>query len=251
MAGKLLLINPKRRRKASSKRRARRRNPMPPALARYWAKKRASNPKRRRRSSAKAASIAARVLRRRRNPAPTLQGIFRQIVPMTVDATMGAAGAVAMDWAWGQINPRLPAALQSVPGQVGVGDAVKIAATVTLGTVLNRPTRGWAMRAARGALTVQMDKILRAYLPDTIKMQLAYAGPAPVMQGQLWTGPNRVYRGTALNPNTTGNPANTMGALLRPGSRSPLLNGMGALMQPGGRSPLLNAAPQGGIRVRY
>lgn len=248
MAGKLLLINPKRRRKASKKRRAFvRRNPMPPALARYWTKKRRGvNPKRRRyrRTSTKAATSAGRLLRyRRRNPV-NVRGIFNQIVPMTIDATMGAAGAIAMDWAWGQINPRLPANLQSTPGQVGVGDAVKVAATVTLGTLLNRPTRGWSMRAARGALTVQMDRILRSFLPDTVKMQLAYAGPAPVVQGQLWTGPNRVYRGAGVLPNT-------MGALMRPGGKSPLLNGVGALMRPGGRTPLLNAAPRGGIRVRF
>lgn len=241
MAGKLLLINPRRRKARKAKRRARSRNPMPPALAKYWAGK---GRKRRARRRNPIAANPRHVYRRRRNPV-SVRGIFGQIVPMTVDAAMGAAGAIAMDWAWGQINPRLPAQMQSVPGQVGIGDAVKIAATVTLGSLLNRPTRGWAMRAARGALTVQMDRVIRSFLPDTVKMQLAYAGPAPVVQGQRWTGPNRVYRGAGVLPNT-------MGALMTPGSKSPLLNGVGALMTPGGRTPLLNAASaqRGGLRVR-
>jgi len=248
MAGKLLLINPRRRRRVSAKkRRARRHNAMPPALARYWASRRASNPKRRRkwkRPSDRAAHIAGRVLRHRRRNPVALGGILNRIVPMTVDAVTGAAGAVAVDWTWGQINSRLPATLQTAPGSVGVGDAVKVAATVALGTLLDRPTRGLAMKAAKGALTVQMDRIIRQFLPDNIRMSLAYAGPAPVVQGQAWTGPNRVYRGASPS---------TVGALMRPGGQSPLLSGtqMGALMRPGAPSPLLNAAPRGGLRVRY
>lgn len=243
MAGKLLLINPKRRRKATAKKRrsSRRRNPMPGAVAYFFAKKR-------RRHAAKRTHAHRRVRgvsQRRRNPL-NVRGLVGQVVPMTVEAAVGAAGSIGLDYLWGQVNPYLPPTLQSKPGAVGVGDAVKIAATVAVGSLANRMTRGFAMRAARGALTVQMERIIKSFLPDAIKSQLAYAGPAPVVNGQWWSGPNRVMRGANLN------------ALMRPGSRSPLLNGaMGALMRPGSASPLLSRAPQlgasaaSGIRMRY
>jgi hypothetical protein len=236
MAGQLLLINPSRRRgghKAKRRRHhhaKRRHNPMPAALARYWAHKGGAHHKRRRRHHA-----------RRHNPlrAPrTMKGFLGQVVPMTAEAAMGAAGSLAIDWVWGQVNPRLPAAMQSAPGKVGVGDAVKVIGTVALGTLTNRATRGFGMKAARGALTVQLERILRAALPDSVRMQLAYASPAAVTSGTWWSGPNRIYRGSPLAL------PNTMGALQRPGGRTPLLN---ALQRPGGRSPLMsgaNLAPQ-------
>lgn len=171
-----------------------------------------------------------------------MRGLFSAVVPMTTDAAMGAAGSLAIDWAWGQINPRLPANLQAVPGRLSIGDAVKVLGTVALGTLTNRATRGFGMRAAKGALTVQLERIFRASLPEAVRMQLAYASPAAVTGGTWWAGPNRVYRGSPLTL------PNTMGALQRPGGRTPLLN---ALQRPGGRTPLLNQIGGGSAGIRF
>lgn len=243
MAGKLLLINPRRRRKASAKKRRsakrvhRRRNPMPASLKSFFAgKRKRSTGKRVHRTRRR----LARVHRRRRNPV-SVRGFVSQVGPMTVDATLGAAGAIGLEYVWGFINPKLPASLQSMPGKLGIGDAVKVLATVAIGTTLNRATKGFAMRGAKGALTIQAYNILKAMLPASITQNLAYAQPAPVINGQAWIGPNAVYRGAPLGPLQ-----NTMGALMKPGSRTPLLNGagVGALMRPGG-SPLLSRVRAG------
>lgn len=247
MAGKLLLINPARRRKASAKKRrasSRKRNPMPAGLARYFAKKG-------RRKGARRARGGGRVARgRRRNPI-AVGGIVRKLQPMVVEAGIGAAGAIGMEYLWGKVNPMLPPSLQSAPGKVGVGEAVKVLATVLIGSVADRPTKGLAMRGARGALAVQLYNIARSMLPASFVQQLAYVGPAPVVQGTWWVGPNAVRRGASVS---------TMGALMRPGA-TPLLSGVGALMQPGGATPLLSgvrpsvqrlsANAPGGIQVRY
>lgn len=223
----LLISNPggrRRRRKASAgkKRRSRRRNPMPFGLAKFHAKRRRHGAKRRR-------SGARRHVARRRNP--SLRGIFGQVMPMTMEAATGAIGSIGLDWLWGQINPRLPPAMQSISGKVGVGDVVKIGATVAIGQLASGATRGFSKRAAQGALTVQLERIIKSFLPDTIRMQLAYAQPAQVITGQYFTGPNRVRKGSSLQ------------ALQRPGGRSPLLSSVGALQRPGGRSQLLSLAP--------
>lgn len=230
MAGEMLLIsNPggrRRRRKASGsgkKRRSRRRNPMPFGLAKFHAK--------RRRRSGKRRAGARRHVARRRNP--SLRGIFAQVMPMTIEAATGAAGSLGLDYLWGQINPRLPPALQSVSGKVGVGDVVKIGVTVALGQLASGATKGFSKRAAQGALTVQLERIMKTFLPDTIRMQLAYAQPAQVITGQYFTGPNRMRRGASMQ----------MRALQRPGGGTPLLSSVGALQRPRGPTQLLSMAP--------
>lgn len=229
MESKMLLIsNPARRRKhrAAKKRHARRaRNPMPAGLAKFLHSRRRRHGKRR--SSSRVRSLRAISRRRTRNP--SMRGLFGALMPMTVEALSGAAGSLALDYLWGQINPRLPATLQSAPGKVGVGDAVKVVATVAIGQLTNRMTRGFGQRAARGALTVQFERIIRSQLPDAIRMQLAYAQPAGVINGQYWTGPNRVRQGAGLR------------ALQPRGGPTPLLSGLGALQRPGAPSQLLSA----------
>jgi len=220
----LLLINPRKRRgrKSSAKRvrrsakRARRvrRNPVSMAAVTRRARiHRLSNPRKRSRS------------RRRRNPID-VRGVFGSIVPMLQDAAVGAVGSIAVDAAMGQINRFLPATLQPTPGAVGVNDAIKVVATIALGQVLSRPTRGLSRRAAAGALTVQMDRIVRTFLPVGIRSQLAYGTVAPVVPGRATVQPN----------------AQRMAAYTRPGTPTPLLS---AYVPPGAPSPLLNGRNHG------
>lgn len=218
----LLLINPRKRggrkaKKAKRKTRSRRRNPvsMRAVTRRASTPVAKKNPRRRRRRT------VLSVRRRRRNPSFRVGGIFSGLVPMLKNAAIGAAGAVGVDLAMGQVNKYLPDAVKVVPGKVGAGDAVKAVITVALGKLLSRPTRGMSVTAAQGALTVQAHGIVKQFLPPTITAQLAYASPARIVPGSNRIGPN------------------TMAAYQRPGGSSPLLN---AYLKPGSPSPMLNSA---------
>lgn len=209
----MLLINPRRRtgrktrKAATAKRRrttARRKNPISVATVR----RRRANPIRAKR----------RVSRRRRNPigGKILSG---GLMKMIQEAFVGAAGSVAVDVAYGQIQSYLPASLRRTPGQVGVGDVVKAAITVGLGSILAKPTKGLSKRMAAGALTVQAADVLKSFVPST--MQLGYIAPARVVPGTNRVGPMR--RGGVseyVSPGSTP----MLSAYTRPGA-SPILNG--------------------------
>jgi hypothetical protein len=141
------------------------------------------NPRRRRRRNPMA------LRRRRRNPVAA-RSLFSGVVPMVKNAVVGAVGSIGVDYAWAQVNASLPAAIRTVPGAVGAGDAVKVLATVALGRGLSRITRGMSVRMAEGALTVQAERAIRGMLPVSITSQLGYAGPAMTAAGSNRIGPN-------------------------------------------------------------
>jgi len=213
----MLLINPrKRRRKARKARRTRARNPITTPAARYQKaiRKAKSNPRRRRRRV-----YASALRRRRRNP--VAGGIFRGLMPMVQNAAIGAVGSVAVDFTMGKLNPMLPSTLQVQPGTVGAGDAVKAVITVAMGQLLSRFTRGMSKTAAQGALTVQMDRIVRNFLPADIKSQLAYASAGYVVPGSARIPPVANMRvGAYTRPGATA----LLNAYTRPGATA-LLNG--------------------------
>lgn len=223
----LLLINPRKRTRKAKKsakrvrRVARKRNPVSYRAVTRRAKV-ASNPRRRR-------SRKVRSARRMRNPI-AVRGIVSSIVPMLKDAAIGAAGSIGVDAVMGQVNKYLPASMQPTPGAVGANDAIKAVATIALGQLLSRPTRGMSRKAAAGALTVQMDKIIRGFLPAGVKAQLAYGTVAPVVPGRMTVQPN----------------AQRMNAYTRPGQATPLLN---AYTPPRAASPLLNGRSFGNARA--
>lgn len=234
----LLLVNPRKRaRRASTKarkRRSRRRNPIA-NLGAYVKRRRTVSRgisglsrrrrvHRRRRNPIGLSGLARRRVysrRRRRNPIMG-GGLVRNFMTMVKDAGVGAAGAVAVDIAMGQVNRFLPASLQRVPGKVGVGDAVKAAITVVLAKVLSRPTRGLSVKMGQGALTVQMHSILAGFVPPTL--QLGYLVPGRVVDATARVGPMQVRQG--------------MNAYVRAGTPSPLLS---AYTRPG-VTPLLSGA---------
>jgi len=225
---KMLLINPRRRRarkaNPSRKRHARKANPIA---------KRVHRARRHRRHNPVS---LRRVHRRRRNPI-SAGGLLSGIGPMVKTAFLGAAGAVAVDYAYGMVKGSLPASMQVVPGSVGTGDAVKALLTVVLGRGLRGVTRGASLRMAEGALTVQANGLLRSMLPASITSQLGYAVP-----GFLTTGNNRI------GPNQF---STTMNAYLPAGGTSPLLAGrMGAYLPGGGPSPLLAAGSGNRVNAR-
>lgn len=227
----MLLINPRRRRRrnpVSAVSRRRRRNPI------------AAVSRRRRRRNPMPLQLAAmprrRITLRRRNPVGALRRrVMRRRNPIgggrmggmlmaaIREAFIGGAGSIGVDLAMGQINKFLPATLQTRPGTVGAGDAVKALITVMLGHFLAGPTRGLSRKMAVGALTVQSATIMRNFLPATLTGQLGYYNPAMVTMGV---------------PSLSSNASMGMGAYTR---GSPLLS---AYQRPGGATPLLSRMRQ-------
>jgi hypothetical protein len=217
----LLLINPRKRRAPAKKRatraRARRRNPVR-ALA-VAAPKRAV----RRRNPIGLGRVAKRVHRRRRNPIGGLN--TNSIMNTLKGALMGGAGAVAVDVMMGQIIPFLPVSMQPTAAgdtTVGVYDAVKLAATIAAGELLNKPTKGLSRKLAQGSLTVQAYQVLSTFVPATMTLgAVGYMNPGAVVNGsnRLRTNMSRM---AAYNP-----PGSTplLSAYQQPGTNTSLLNG--------------------------
>lgn len=197
--------NPKRRR-------ARRRNPgIPIASVPY-----VTNPRRRRRRNPSLRSMVGRRIRRRSNPI-SVGGVMG---PLKQAAVMGA-GAVGMEVLYAYVDRMLPANLQSSPGQLSAGNAIKAVLTVVIGKALDRPTKGLSKQAAIGSLVVQAADIVRGLMPASLPLagRMGYVVPGRVVPGTARVGPNRT----------------TMGEYMRPGA-SALLNGpgrVGAYMTPG------------------
>lgn len=242
----VLLINPSHR---PSRRKARKAPSAAQRRARAAfaaaARARAKNPARRRRHAVTVHHSTRHVVRRRRNPIHALaRPVARRrrnpirmgrrsitIVAQLKHAVLGGAGAVAMDVLMGQVNKYLPAALKSDPSTVGVGDAVKAAATVLLGQLLAKPTKGWSRQLAQGALTVQAADILRTFVPSN--MTMGYYSPGRVIRGSPRVGPNMQH----IAPG--------MARYLPSGGSTPLLS---KYMQPGGTQLL--SAQRSNVRAR-
>lgn len=249
----MLLINP-RKRGSAKKRKTGRSAAQRRATAKLVAMNRArrgrsANPApRKRRSAARkvystARRVARRVMRRRRNPISTggLGRLSTYLTPIKDAAVMGA-GAVAMDVAFGYINPMLPASMRKTPGVIGAGDAVKAVLTVALGQLLSGVTRGLSRKAAIGSLVVQARDIAVTFLPAGATVNgLGYVTSGRVLPG--YTGrvnSNMVQRGGPGRVGMyTGGPGQT-----------PLLNGVGAYTGGPGQSPLLSGTGFGQRRGR-
>ena len=208
----MLLINPRKRR-ATKKRvtRARRRNPM-----------HTMNPKRRTRRKNPMSAMRRRVMhsarRRTRRSNPILGGMGGNYMSMIREALMGGAGAIGIDLVFGQVNKYLPASMQKTAGTIGAGDAIKAIATVFIGHMLNKPTKGFSRKAAMSSLTVQAYEIMKGFVPAS--MPLGYASPAMITMGTNRVSPIR--RG--MNAYTaTGTPL--LSAYERTGGGTPLLSG--------------------------
>lgn len=216
----MLLINPKSRgrRKTAKRKTVRRANPVAKRAA----------PKRRRRTYAKnpiaavrrrmrrPAAAARRVGRRRRNPISMRSLNMRGISAMLKSALIGGAGAVGVDMLMAQLNKYLPVSMQPT-AQPGLNNALKAALTVVLGTVLDKPTRGMASKAAAGALAVQAADVVRYTLAKFAP------GSVPAVAGIGYYTPATVANRTA-----------------RVG---PVINGIGQFSR--GGSPLLSQYTQG------
>lgn len=194
-------------------RRARRANPSPLATYRRVSRRRST------------VGRVARRVRRRRNPISL--GRASGIVGMFKDAMIEGAGAVAVDVGYGYVNRMLPPSMQSTPGALNAGTAVKALITAVAGKFLGRYTKGLALKAARGSLTVQARDAIAGMLPAGM---VGWRTAAPVLDMSARVGPS-----------LTGAQVGRVGAYTAPGQTA-LLNGRVGAYAPPGVSALLNGA---------
>lgn len=215
----LALVNPRKRRARKSPKRARR------------ARSRKSNPltvasvrKVGRRRVRRGAAVSRR---RRRNPISMRKFTAGGFTALLTQAAIGGAGAVGMDMLMSKVNQYLPDSLKpTADGSIGANALVRAVATVGLGVVLKKHTKGLSEKMAMGSLTVQMADIGRNLM--------AKHAPAAVA-GVGYAVPNRVINSTArISSRSAG-----FAAYQRQGGASPLLS---AYQRQGGGSPLLSSA---------
>ncbi len=211
----LLLINPRKRRATAKRKTAKRRvrrNPIAVAAA----------PKRRvarRRNPIGLGRVARRA--RRRNP---IGGGLKMggIVAQLKQAAIGGAGAFAVDVAMGYAEGYLPASMRNSTTSVNSYDALKLAATIALGEVLNKPTKGLSRKMAMGAMTVQSYYIMSKLVPTgTFALAgVGYASPANIVRGSNRVNPIMSRMNAYTRPGVTP----LLSAYQKPGN-SPMLNG--------------------------
>jgi hypothetical protein len=169
MAGELLLINPRGRkgRKKSVKRVGKKRS----GIAR---KAKAAFKIARRRVS----SGIRKIRSRRKSGGMKVGGSIKSaLVPMIKNGLIGGVGAVAIDYAWAKVAPKLPASIGTGNGAA----AAKALATVVAGVALSKVTRGMSKDLAAGALAVQARDLISQHLP--MAGRVGYYSPTAVTQG--------------------------------------------------------------------
>ena len=187
----LLLVNPRRRKRRKSSSRRRRKSA---ARRTYRRRRRAvavAAPRRRRRRS------VARVSFRRRRRNPSLRGITgslkSNLVPALKGGFIGALGGLGVNLVLGQVSSRLPAALQTGWGKVGV----KLGAALLVGLAGGYILKGRGRALTEGAMTVT--------LYDVLKEQFAGVFPSVPLGEYLTYAPVVGYGdGSAALPGSTG-----------------------------------------------
>ncbi|HJW55871.1 MAG TPA: hypothetical protein VJ577_11405 [Burkholderiaceae bacterium] len=200
MSGELLLINPRKRktarksatRKTKTKRHAKRRSSSVVVMA---------NPAPRRRRS-RLSALRTKVKRAsrkyRRNPAPKLS--INSITAMAKDAAIGAAGALAVDVAFGYAKTALPASMQEPTATDGSINPMYFAAKGGLAVlvgVLGAKLTKHAGHMAAGSLTVSAYEVMRTFVPLTVALG-GYRGPrvaAPRRQASRVNGMGQYVSG--------------------------------------------------------
>ncbi len=206
MAELMLVANPKRRHK-KRRARARRRNPSRhrrhrarrsnPAR-RYHRARARRNPSHRRRHYARRRSNPVRRYRRRRNPL-SLGGLKGMIKPVLMEGLVGAGGALALDAAWGYINPQLPATISSSPY---LQFAVKCLAAIGVGFIGNKVLKGKGRDLAVGGVTVAMHDMLKSTLQSSLPSVFGAGGSLALSGYGAYLSGSAPIVGTATFPRT-------------------------------------------------
>jgi hypothetical protein len=211
----MLVANPKRRRK-HRKHARRRSNPH-----RRHARRR-HNPRRRR---ATGYLVGSRRIRRRKmnphrrhrrhhNPSFSLGSVKGMIKPVLKEGFIAATGAIALDAAWGYINPKLPATIASSPY---LQFAVKCLVAIGVGVVGGKVLRGRARDLAVGGVTVAAHDMLKNVLQTSLPSVFGSGGTLALSgyghMGAYLSGSAPVV-GTATFPRAPAIPSTQFGAYL-------------------------------------
>jgi len=181
MSGQLLLINPKKRKakRTATKRRVKRkatshRRSAPGVVMAN------PSPRRKRRLSALRTKVKRASRKYRRNPAPRLS--LNSITGMAKDAAIGAAGALAVDVAFGYAKGILPASMQAPINADGSLNPLYYAAKGGLAVlvgVLGAKVTKQAGHMAAGSLTVSAYELMRSLVPMSVNLG-NYTNAAPL-----------------------------------------------------------------------
>lgn len=212
MAELMLVANPKRRRRRKSRRaRSRRNNPRhrrghrrPRArrnpVRRYHRRHRARrNPARRYHRRHRARRNPVRRYRARRNPSFSMSGLKGMVKPVLMEGLVGAGGALALDAAWGYINPKLPASIATSPY---LQFAVKCLAAIGVGFLGGKVLKGKGRDLAVGGVTVAMHDMLKSTLQQSVPSVFGAGGSLALSGYGAYLSGSAPIVGTATFPRT-------------------------------------------------
>jgi len=95
----------------------------------------------------------------------SMGGLKGMVMPVLKEGLIGATGALALDAAWGYINPQLPATISSSPY---LQFAVKCLAAIGVGFVGGKVLKGKGRDIAVGGVTVAMHDMLKSVLQTSL-----------------------------------------------------------------------------------
>lgn len=194
MSGQLLLINPTKRKakRATAKRRVKRKAASTRRSAPVVVMANPSPRRRGRRLSALRTKVKRASRKYRRNPSPRLS--LNSITGMAKDAAIGAAGALAVDVAFGYGKTVLPASMQSPINADGSINpmyyAAKGALAVLVGVLGTKVTKQ-ASHMAAGSLTVSAYELMRSFVPISVNLG-NYTSAAPLAGNRRAVPPPRL-----------------------------------------------------------
>lgn len=87
------------------------------------------------------------------------------VKPVLMEGLVGAGGALALDAAWGYINPQLPSTISSSPY---LQFAVKCLAAIGVGFIGGKVLKGKGRDLAVGGVTVAMHDMLKSVLQSSL-----------------------------------------------------------------------------------
>lgn len=121
------------------------------------------------------------------------------IMPTLRDGLIGAGGALALDAAWGYINPKLPATIASSPY---LQFAVKCLAAIGVGMVGGKILKGRARDLAVGGVTVAAHDLLKGVLQTSVPSVFGVGGSLALSGYGAYLSGSAPIVGTATFPRT-------------------------------------------------
>lgn len=120
-------------------------------------------------------------------------------MPTLKEGLIGAGGALALDAAWGYINPKLPATISSSPY---LQFAVKCLAAIGVGMIGGKLLKGKARDLAVGGVTVAAHDMLKSVLQTSLPTVFGAGGSLALSGYGAYLSGSAPIVGTATFPRT-------------------------------------------------